>query len=250
MSLRRDVHTAFDEVAPALGGMPERVVKTVMAEHRTRQRKEKIVFQLRAPLSLVGVLLMIAMVAAVFVGGRLVADWNGAHLAPVGATYSQQVAALEARPLDLPAFQSRTACVSGPRSTAGAFGAGPLFAEASGFSWSTNWGHYFDESLYADHRIAGPIVVRARALFTPDQVVFIGPYAAGSVLGSEVLDGPPVVKRSELLLDSGKAVAGTDNNGTTHRFFWHFTAGVALGSSGSVGWQIDGAQFSEVFVVC
>ena len=56
MSLRRDVHSAFDQITPSMGGLPERVVQTVLSEGATRRRREKMLFRFRAPLSLVAVL--------------------------------------------------------------------------------------------------------------------------------------------------------------------------------------------------
>src|SRR5207248_9652894 len=79
VSLRRDVHSAFDQITPSMGGLPERVVQTVLSEGATRRRREKMLFRIRAPLSLVAVFLLIALVAAVFIGGRLIEDWNAVH---------------------------------------------------------------------------------------------------------------------------------------------------------------------------
>src|SRR5437868_14322112 len=62
-----------------MAGLSERVVQTVLDEGATRRRREKMLFRIRAPLSLVAAFLLIALVAAVFIGGRLIQDWNALH---------------------------------------------------------------------------------------------------------------------------------------------------------------------------
>lgn len=118
------------------------------------------------------------------------------------------------------------------------------------YAWTTTWGYYLDYVLYSDRRTNGPVLVRARDLFTPDRVVFIGQFGAGAVIGSDVFDGPSVPQRSELLLDANQAKATVDGHGVRHPLVWNFTGGVAKDSSSSSGWQIDGVDFSEVIVIC
>src|SRR4029077_11157240 len=42
VSLRTQIHSAFDEVAPTTFGLPERVVQTVLAEGPSRRRRERL----------------------------------------------------------------------------------------------------------------------------------------------------------------------------------------------------------------
>ena len=90
MSLRRDIHSAYDNISPSTTGLSERVIQTVLSEGPIRRRRERFMFRMRAPLSLVAVLIGVAPVAAVLVGGRIIADWNG-HFnpAPAGQPRSQ-----------------------------------------------------------------------------------------------------------------------------------------------------------------
>ena len=76
MSLRTDIHTAFDEVAPSTFGMPDRVVSTVVTELPEQRRKEQWFGRLRTPLSMVAVLVLLSIAVGVLVGGRVVRDWN------------------------------------------------------------------------------------------------------------------------------------------------------------------------------
>ncbi|MHB8587296.1 MAG: hypothetical protein ACYDA0_00425 [Candidatus Dormibacteraceae bacterium] len=64
-------------------------------------------YRLCAPMSLVAALVLIAMVAAGLVGGRLVQDWNASHTqAPAGGTPQSVLGKLEARPLRSPVLRS------------------------------------------------------------------------------------------------------------------------------------------------
>jgi len=253
-NLRRDIHSAFEVVEPPLGGVPERVVQTVLANER-RQRKEPMTYQMRFPLALVAAVLLVAVAVAALV------TWNALHTSnvlPAGDTFASQVSQLEARPLHVPTLPTQSKCTSGLFAGPGSFGAGPGLSSFGpqpvpgqrAYAWTTSWGYYLDYVLYSDNRISGPILVRARDVFTPERVIFIGQFAAGSVVGSDVIDGPPVPQRAELLLDSSHAKATVDAHGVRHAFVWNFIAGVPLGASSSSAWQIDGVDFSEAVVIC
>jgi hypothetical protein len=252
VSLRRDVHSAFDVITPSMAGLSERVVQTVLVEGATRRRKEKMLFRIRAPLSLVAVFLLIALVAAVFIGGRLIQDWNALHNSPAGQSTQSELAQLEARHLNLPVLKSRSECTTGPFNSDGTVGSGPLFAYAyGGLGGKTSWGAYIDNDFYADRQISGPILVRVRDVLNNVTGVFVGNFAAGPVVGTDVLNGTRVEQHSELVLFENTAARVTDNPPSRpHAFKWGFTAGVPNESSGSTGWQIDGLGFTEVFLVC
>lgn len=244
-SLRRDIHSALEVIEPSLGGMPERVVQTVLTDKR-RRRKEKVTYRLRISFTLVAAVLMVAVAAAAIV------TWNSlrTNIAPAGSLDQTTIQQLEARPLQLPAFASTNVCKSGPQNSDGSFGSGPLFRSPVTSSWNTSWGRYYDYDIYTDVRITGPVLVRARDLFTRDAIVFVGPYAAGPIVGSDVFDGPKVTQRPEAVFDASQATATVDFRGAMHAFVWRFIAGAATDSSGSSGWQIDGINFSETFAVC
>jgi hypothetical protein len=200
--------------------------------------------RLRAPLALVAVLLLIAMVAAVFVGGRLLQDWNALHNStPAGATYQSQLEQLQAVALRIPVKPAH--CSSGPYNSAGAFGTGPVY----GFGGSTsnsNWGIYYHNLAYAETNVSGPILTRARDLITGQPVIFVGQYASGTVVGSDTVDGAVVEQHTELVFDASHA----SKTYGQHKLAWQFIAGVPNGWSGSTGWQIDGIGFSEMFLAC
>jgi hypothetical protein len=246
VSLRRDFHSAFDEISPSMQGLSERVVQTVVTASHSRPRRERLVVRMRVPLSLVAVFMLIALVVGLLIGGRLIQDWNSfRNVAPAGGGSQSSLAQLEARPLNLPEPATRAECKSGPFNSVGAFGAGPVFGEA-GPSTGTSWGFYFHNFAYAETNISGPILIRVNDLFTHQPVVFVGQYAAGPVVGHDRIDGVTVDQHVELVFDTSQA----SKTPGQHKFSWPFTAGAPNGWSGSTGWQIDAIGFSEVFVAC
>jgi hypothetical protein len=246
VSLRRDTHSAFDEIAPSMAGLSERVVRTVLAENSGRQRRNGLMLRARGPLSLVAVFVLIAIVAAILIGGRLAHDWNAFHNSvPAGDSYQSQVAQLEAVALRIPMVHSPVDCHSGPYNSAGSYGSGPVYGDGGATSVS-DWGVYFHNDAYAETKVAGPILVRALDLYTRQPVIFIGQYAAGPAAVSDTVDGHTYNQRPELLLDTSTS----DKRATSHEFVWQFVAGVPTSWSGSTGWQIDGIGFSEVFLAC
>jgi hypothetical protein len=246
VSLRTQIHSAFDEVAPPTHGLPERAVQTVLTENAGRNRRERLMLRLRVPLSLVAVFVLVAVVVGVLIGGRLMQDWNSFHnSAPAGDSYQSQVAQLEAVPLHLPVFASYADCQSGPFNSVGSLGSGPVYGDAGPLAPST-WGAYYSIVAYADTDVAGPILVRARDLFTAQPVVFIGQYAAGPVVGRDTFEGRTYDQHAEVLLKTSTS----DKQAVSHRFVWKFISGVPTSSSSATRWQIDGIGFSEVFVAC
>lgn len=246
MSLRREVHQAFDGIAPSTFGMPERVVQTVLNDAR-RRRKERLMYRLRAPLSLVAVFVVIAVVAAALLGDRIVHDWNMLHFgSPAGSGPHVSLAVLEVRPLQLPHIAADTRCPDGPVSNAGVYGKGPFYGDpglATGPT-STSWGIYWNLIGETDRNQGGLLLVRAIDVKTQQPYVFLGDYAAGAVVGTDQLLGSPVTQRAELVLDT----AHQPNRQRVGLTEWPFVLGVPNGNSGCYGYQIDGDTFTETFV--
>ena len=67
-------------------------------------------------------------------------------------------------------------------------------------------------------------------------MVFVGKWASGPVAGTDVVDGKSAEQHTELVLDRRHPPLNTIQAGTVT---WGFTAGLAIGSSGCIGWQID-----------
>jgi hypothetical protein len=246
VSLRREIHSAFDVIAPPLGGMPERVVQTVLADKR-RRRKENVMVRLRVPLSLVAVFIAIALIAAVLVGGRVIHDWNlFRYGTPAGGAAHATLAELEARSLQVPQVAASAHCPDGPTAN-GLWGNGPFYGDPALGSQNptqTGWGAYWDLVGLTDRNVTGLMLVRAIDARTQQPLVFVGQYAAGSSAGTDDLGGQTVQQRAELVLDTNHA-PHTSSGGRTE---WRFTVGMPNGNSGCYAWQIDGDAFTETFV--
>ncbi len=247
MTLRTQIHSAFDEMTPVTFGLPERVVQTVLAENAGLGRRKRLILRMRVPVSMVAVFVLVALVVGVLIGGRLIQDWNSFHsnTAPAGQAPSV-LAQLEARPLHLPTPATYYDCKSGPFNAAGSLGKGPVYGDGGAISTSS-WGVYYHNLAYAETNVSGPVLVRANDIFRHQPVVFVGLYAAGPVVGHDTVDGVAVDQHIELMLDTSHV---SSKGSSTHKFNWPFIAGVPTSWSGSTGWQIDGVGFSEVFVAC
>jgi hypothetical protein len=208
--------------------------------------------RMRAPLSLVAVLVAIALVAGILIGGQI---WRGRSAAPAPAPAGQvplsALEKLEARALRVPTFKSVLDCTSGPYGQDGALGSGPLYGDSGG-AVRTQWGEFFYNVFYTDTVIGGPILVRAKDVYKNEPVALAGQFAGGPVIGSDNIDGRSYQLHTELVLYEAQALPsalpGWASN--THRFTWDFLAGIPKAGSGGSGWQIDGAGFTETFLFC
>jgi hypothetical protein len=243
VSLRRDIHSAFESIAPPLGGMPERVVQTVLADNTRRRRKERMLFRVRTPLSLVAVFMTIALVAAVLIGGRLIGDWNASHRPAPAAPPSATLAELEARRLVLPTLGPNDACpVTGVSNPNHQFGDGPVFADGSN-PIATQWGNYFDIPYYTAPALRGLVLIRARDLRSPTiRVLFVGKYVAGPIVGND--PSPKAgAQYEEALLDATKP----PQRSPQHEGVFIVRQGLPANASACFGFQIDGQGFTETF---
>jgi hypothetical protein len=242
-SLRRDIHAAFEVIESPLGGMPERVVQTVLAERNGRLRKERMTYRLRISFALVAAVLLVAL------GVATVMTWNGLHknsnISPAGVGLTQ-VQQLEARPLNLPTVASASQCPESPHDTSPnppgyQYGTGPVYADG-GPETGTSWGHYWDVIYYAAPNLNGPILVRGLDLMSHDRhVVFVGAHAAGPVIGTDTAANTGN-QHTELVLDASHPQY---RSSSTHYGYWQIRQGMSNGWVGCVGFQIDGSNFTE-----
>ena len=240
MSLRRDVHNAFDVIAPPLGGMPERVVQTVLADHNARRRKERMLVRFRTPLSLVAVFLLIALVVAVLIGGRVVQDWNAFHK-PVPAGPPQvTVADLEARPWVLPQVAPGGACPGhqGTNEYGFDYGDGPVYGNGGNVT-TTPWGHLYDVTYFTKAGLKGPILVRGKDLQSTLLQGFVSSAAIGPIAGVDPTQNPSTL-RSELVLDPSNPPSRYNGFGA-----FPVRQGLPMGWKGCFGIQMDGPTFTE-----
>lgn len=238
-SLRRDIHSAFDVITPPLGGMPERVVQTVLAEKKGRLRKERMVFRLRVSLALVAAVLIAA------VGVTAVLTWNSLHsnVSPAGQVPQVTLQQLEARAVVLPKLAASDACPQneGTNPYGYTLGNGPVYADGSN-PITTAWGNYFDIPYFTKAGLTGLVLIRGRDLRAPNwHVVFVGTYAAGPIIGTDS-DPQAGAQHEEAVLDASHPPKTLNGQG-----IWTVRQGLPTSASNCFGFQIDGADFSERF---
>jgi hypothetical protein len=160
-----------------------------------------------------------------------------------------KVAQLEAKPLTLPVVAPGGTCPNTSLSNID-YGAGPTAAYGNGPVYGiggpashTTWGDYFDVSYFADPQFTGIVLVRIRDLESASVGVFVGPYAAGGVVGTDTIAGKAVQQHAELVLDASHPAS---TSGANKWGIWHIRQGLATGSSSCFGIQVDGAGFTEV----
>lgn len=253
MSLRTDFHTAFDEVAPSTFGLSERVVQTFVAELPVRRRNKRWFLRLRAPLSLVAILLLLAMAVGGLIGGRVMQDWKAFTRPAPAQNQPSELALLEARPMQLTQLQAGDPCpetpLNGPYGSlfpSGLYGSGPVYV-AGGSSVSDPWGTYWYLAAVTDSRVTGLVLIRGQDLRTKQPVVFVGEWASGPVIATDRLDGTVRPQHLDLLLDRRKPPPL--NTGHAGTFIWGFTAGLGAGSSGCTGWQVDTTGYPTQVIV-
>ncbi|HEV3101889.1 MAG TPA: hypothetical protein VG426_06055 [Candidatus Dormibacteraeota bacterium] len=260
MSLRTDIRSAYDEIAPPVPQLDAHIRELVATEAKatmqSRVRRGPWAASLRGTMALVAALLVVLIVATILVGGRVWHDWNIFTNRPVPAApvdAATQIAMLEARPLLLPQVPANATCPTGPSKNLNfgsgefaAYGTGPAYG-IGGSGPATNWGFYFDVMLVTEPQVTGWVLVRARdAVNHSIPVVYVGPYAAGAVIGTDTINGQVVTLRSELLVDASHHPASSVKSKWG---VWNVRQGImANGWSNCTAFQIDGNGFSKVFI--
>ena len=244
MNLRTELREALDDIVPAAPshGLSERVLRTAVSEKARQRRGERWTYRLRAPLSLVAALMLVAVVAGVLVGGRLVRDLNAVHN---GTAAPRTLAELEAVPLSLPVVTPGDPCPENPgvNSLGYDYGSGPVYVngklipELKFVQQSGVGGALYDLTFYSTPDLKGAVLVRGRDLVRDRSFQFIAP--SGSGFPS---DAPPWPVQQQLVIDAGHPAARTL---TTGYGLWHVGEVIDQGWSGCWGLQIDGSHFSE-----
>jgi hypothetical protein len=242
VSLRSNVHSAFDEITPSTLGMPERVVRTVLREGAMRQASGRLMFRIRAPLSMVATFVLIALVAAVFIGGVVVRDWKAKHGAsPSGEVNQPTLSQLEAIPLNLPRLTAGDPCPDNPgvNSLGYDYGSGPVYFNGRLVPVIvSSWGYFYDLVYYSAPDLTGLVLVRGRDLRSERSILFVDQYGGGAAVdtvGLEALHG-------ELVLNVGHPRL---RDATTGYGIWYIRLGVSKGWTGCWGMQIENLDFRE-----
>jgi hypothetical protein len=273
MSLRADINSAYDEIAPPAPDLQAEIRRLVASESRSvsRSRDSRLpwVSTFRGSMALVAALLVVIIIATLLVGGRIWHDWNifNTRPAPAGQSYAVQLAELEARPLQMPLVPLDATCPavhtisaseadSLPEPIHSLTYAGYVFSSVGPAHASVipggggdldTWGGYDNIAWVIEPQVTGLVLIRGRDAANHDlPLVYVGQYAAGAVLGTDsgVHGGPPAVQRSEVVLDASHhpATWAKGNWGV-----YNVRVGIPNGMSGCHVFQVDGEGFSEVF---
>lgn len=260
MTLRADITSAYDEIAPPPPHLEAQIRTSVFAEARVESRSRRRgpwLASLRGTMALVAAMLVVLIVATVLIGGRVWHDWTifNNRPAPAGQIDPVQLAALEARPLHLPVVPAGGTCPVGPFTNLEignvpliGFGSGPAYGTDSHSGPVTAWGSYYDVTLVTEPQVTGWLLVRGRdAVNHTIPVAYVGAYAAGAVIGTDTIDGVLVAQHAELLVDASHHPAAT--SGKSGWGIWRVRQGIQGNDwSGCTAFQIDGNGFSAVFV--
>jgi len=256
MSLRTQIHHAIDDVAPPAPTLERRVTAFVLSDDRDRQHLiPRPQPRWVAPLGLIAAAVVLALVAGLFIGGRL---WRTQNAAP--ATISQtELKSLESRALNYPTLPSGAACPTTPITLNQQFGLvigkGPVFLADTEINENGGWGYWVGLNFYSADATKGLVLIRARDLKSGAQVAFaqypLSPtllHAAGSVQGTASVVGHKVELRSEAVFQDPVMYrpVGLARQGEPELVI---LVGMQAGSSGCIGFQIDGPGFTENFVI-
>jgi hypothetical protein len=245
VTLRTDIRTAIDAVAPPVPGLRRTAMAAVRAEREQRgagssgsgRPRRAFLSGVRHAGAIAAVLIVVLLIVGLFAGGRILHDWKRFTPPPQPASHAT-FDELRARPIVWPVLKASDACPVSPDQLF-TYGVGPVYGIGGGPT-PTPWGTYFNVSWVIDPSITGPVIIRGHDLRSNRTIVFVGPYSAGTVFG---MDGDKV-QFPELHLDASHPPSHTvDPPGFG---LWPVTQGVANGWSHCFGFQIDGTGFTEL----
>jgi hypothetical protein len=256
MSLRTQIHHAIDDVAPPAPTLERRVTAFVLSDDRDRKHLiPRPQPRWVAPLGLIAAALVIALVAGLFIGGRF---WRTQNAAP--ATISQkELKSLEGRPVLYPSIGAGAQCPTTPptlnQGIGMVVGAGPVYLVNVDVYEQGDWGYWVNLGFsYYPVKSPGSVLIRARDLKADAQVAFatypLAPTAingAGPVLGTADVVSRRVQLRAEAVFPDPWHAKAIDKKGDIPNLYVLF--GMQRGSSGCIGLQVDGPDFTENFVI-
>lgn len=207
------------------------------------RRRGRRIFMTRNRMVLLAAALVLILGVGVFVSARALNGTNHTH-SSIPASDGTAVAGLLARPLQ---FHKGTPCQPDGPFTDFLLGAGPVFdVPSSGVH--TPWGYYSREFLLTPPDLLGPVVVRPLNLKSGKPLLFVSPYGAGPVYGTDTVDGKSVNQYAALSLDTDHPPDTRYEFRGTSYVQWPFQVGWPSTESGfCVGIQVDGPAFTEVY---
>ena len=203
-----------------------------------------MVNRLQIPLALVAGVILVAVISVA------VLAWDAEHRAsPAGQAGQTSVQQLEARSLNLTVVNPGAPCpvTAGDTQVPRAALAGFTWSQASGFPGPDGSGKYWDMFAVTAAGQNGPVLLRGRDLSTGHDLIFVGKWSYGPVVGRDPTNAQGWVQHSELFLDPNQP---THESGGAGLGKWSFIAGVAGGGpTYCIGLQLDGAGFTRTVVL-
>lgn len=261
-NFRTEFVSAIDAVAP-----PAPWLRTAVRDGLRRRRKEGWMDRAqRKPaqtrFAIAG--LTMAVLAVVLVAALLLAQFYASRQTPAPAgppssttlttAEKAQLAQLEARPLQLPPMPANGQCPDGPHSTifayagngtANVWGNGTVFVEG-GSAISTAQNLYFDVTFFTDPTVSGVVLIRGQQLGGRLNVVYVGSYAAGRVVGSDSISGTRVTQHAEAAVPANRPPS---NTGAAPGWgVWKIRQGIDRSYSGCTGFQFDTVSGTQMIV--
>jgi hypothetical protein len=259
MSLRAEITQALDDVITPAPMLERTVTAYVFADRRDRKvltigrRRLPWMRTLRGGAALAAALLVVALIAGLILGGRILRDF---HSTPAPAINQGELKKLEARPLlTMPAMRSDGACPTGPvaENFMGGYatGDGPmrLILGYPVTTFQTSWGTWTQTYFLVRPSTKGLFLVRARDLKSTEAVYFAGNLSGvadaqfgrailgGIVAGQDHVNGQLAELHPELVIN---ASAASDFVKTpTKPPLWGAYVGYSTGAAGCIFFQID-----------
>jgi hypothetical protein len=261
-SFRTEFVSAIDAVAP-----PAPWLRTAVRDGLRQRRREGWMDRAqRKPaqtrFAIAG--LTMAVLAVLVVAALLLAQFYASRQTPAPAvpppsttlTIAEklQLAQLEARPLQFPPMPANGQCPDGPHSnitpysdgsSSYVWGNGTVFVEG-GNGLSTSKSLYFDVTFFTDPTVSGVVLIRGRQLGGRLNVVYVGDYAAGAVVGSDSIGGKAETQYVEAAVPADRPPSNT--NAAPGWGIWKIRQGIDRSYSGCTGFQFDTASGSQVIV--
>ena len=270
MSLRAEIIQALDDVVTPAPTLERTVTAYVFAGRRDRRvltigrRRGPWTRNLRGSAALAAALLVVALIAGLILGGRILRDF---HSTPAPAFNQGELKKLESSPLlALPVMPSDGSCPSGPVADdlmghpATAIGNGQL-RSILGFgngTYQTNWGTWSETYFLVSPKTKGLFLVRARDLQSGQTAFFAGnlsgvesaqfgrAFPLGKVAGNDRVNGQNAPLHPELVIN---ASAPSDFANTPDKPpMWGAYVGFPKAAGGCIVFQVDYGHSPETFV--
>jgi hypothetical protein len=203
---------------------------------------------------MVAAAMILTLMAGLFVAGR---SWRNENQPP--QTISQtELKRLESTALQFPSVAPGAPCPETPLTLNPAFGMvtgeGPVYLGSGDIFEHGDWGRWMSLAFIYDTSKPGLVLIRARDLKNGAEVAFAhyplsptGVSAVGAVLGTAHVVNHDVQLRSEAAFQDPYRPHSIDKSGQAPELWVLF--GMQKGSSGCIGFQVDGPGFSESFVL-